>query len=56
MATNRMTRSKGEPDDLSLPSRTRQGKKQSNKKDGKSATLNMTFSMGLSEHNQQTLA
>ena len=56
MSTNtRITRSKGESDGLSLPTRTRPTRKETiSGKEGGMA-LNTTFNVGLDQHHQQTL-
>ena len=57
MSTNtRITRSKGESDGLSLPTRTRQTRKQTIMENDRSMALNTMFNAGLNQHHQQTPA
>ena len=54
MSTNtRITRSKGKSDGLSLPTRTRQTRKQTIMENDRSMALNTTFNVGLNQHHQQ---
>ena len=54
MSTNtRITRSKGESDGLSLPTRTRQTRKQTIMENDRSTALNTMFNVGLKQHHQQ---
>ena len=54
MSTNtRITRSKGKSDELSLPTRTRQTRKQTIMENDGSTALNTTFNTGLNQHHQQ---
>ena len=54
MSTNtRITRSKGKSDGLSLPTRTRQTRKQTIMENDRSRTLNTMFNVGLNQHHQQ---
>ena len=55
MSTNtRITRGKGKSDGLSLPTRTRQTRKQTIMENDGSTALNTTFNVGLNQHHQQT--
>ena len=49
----RITRSKGESDGLSLPTRIRQTRKQTIMENDGSMALNTTFNAGLNQHHQQ---
>ena len=54
MSTNtRITRSKGESDGLSLPTRTRQTRKQTIMENDGSTALNTAFNADLNQHHQQ---
>ena len=54
MSSNtRVTRSKGQSDGLSLPSRTRQTRKSTNMVNNENTELNTTFDTGLEQHHPQ---
>ena len=54
MSTNtRITRSKGESDGLSLPTRTSQTRKETISEKDRGTALNTAFNVGLDQHHQQ---
>ena len=53
-SNSRVTRSKGESYGLSLPVRTRQRRKSTNKENDGNTALNTTFDTGLDQHHPQT--
>ena len=52
-SNSRVTRSKGEPDGLSLPARTRQRRKPTNIENDGNTALNTTFGTGSDQHHPQ---
>ena len=52
-SNSRIMRSKGESDKLSLPARTRQGKKSTNMKNDENMSLKTTFDTGLDQQHPQ---